>query len=153
VDEQRELARLRLLYDFNQSRLVVLRGRIDQADLAPALLDLSKVGFQVVDRPREETSPRGGTKPAATIAGVALGAGLALAALLTLLGTLLTNHIADPADVARLAPARLFATVPRVVIAKSAKRDLRASLAAIAFANGDGTEPERSYRGRLHADR
>jgi hypothetical protein len=122
-----------------------LKNRIDQAALAPAVLEMSGLEFQVMDEPRVETSPRGGTRTAATLAGVAMVAGLALAGLLVFVSTLLRNHIAGPADVARLAPARLFATVPRVAQSKGGHGgELRARLAAIAFSGRpDGAAVDR----------
>src|SRR5204863_68294 len=83
---------------------------VDRAGLAPPILDRSGLEFQVVDEPREEGAPHGGTRPALTLAGVAFIAGLALAALLVAIGTVLVDHVAGPADLVRLGPARLFAT-------------------------------------------
>ncbi|OLE76154.1 MAG: hypothetical protein AUG02_05805 [Chloroflexi bacterium 13_1_20CM_2_70_9] len=132
--EQHRQDQLRLALDFVQIRLGDLRGRIDQAVLAPALLDLSGMEFQVIDEPREETSPRGGTKAAASLASVAFGAGIALAALLILLGGFFADRVAGTASVVKLAPATLFATVPHVVAADGGRRrDLRSDLAVIAF--------------------
>ena len=134
--DQEEWARLRLTLDLANVRVMDLRNRIDQAALAPAILDMSGLEFQVVDEPREEGAPHGGTRPALTLAGVAFIAGLALAALLVAIGTVLVDHVAGPADLVRLEPARLFATVPRVARAGGTSRDLRAMLAAVAFADG-----------------
>jgi uncharacterized protein involved in exopolysaccharide biosynthesis len=103
-------AQLRLALDFAQVRVSDLRGRIDQAMLAPALLEISGMEFQVVDAPREASSPSGGTRSAVALAGVAFVAGAALAALLVLLVT----HILGTADV-RLTPAGPINAVPRVV--------------------------------------
>jgi uncharacterized protein involved in exopolysaccharide biosynthesis len=140
-------AQLRLALDFAQVRLADLRGRMDRAQLAPALLEISGLEFQVIDAPREESQPTGGGRSAVTLAAVSIAAGGALAALLVVLLTLLSDHIAGPADVSRLAPATLFATVPRVGKAQGsaqAGRDLRTTLAAAAFENGhrdgDGAE-------------
>jgi len=145
--EQHQRDQLRLALDFAQVRLGDIKGRIDQATLAPAVLAVSGMEFQVVDQPRVENSPRGGTRPAATIAAVAIAAGAALAALLVLLGTILPAHAKGPADVARLAPVKLLAAVPRVPrLQGSAGRptNIRASLAAIAFGGGgaDGDSNE-----------
>jgi len=136
--EEHLKAQLRLALDYAQIRLGDLRGRIDQAALAPAILSVSGMEFQVVDQPRVEISPRGGTRPAAMIGAVAIAAGFALAALLVVIGTLLPAHVAGPADVSRLAPARLFAAVPRVAQAtgSAGPADLRTSLAMLAFADG-----------------
>src|SRR5438128_1956202 len=133
-EEQHRRDQLRLALDFVQIRLGDLRGRIDQALIAPALLDVSGVEFQVLDEPTVERSPRGGAKPAASIAGVAAAAGLLLAALVVLLGTLLSDRLAGSDNIAPLAPARLFATVPYVPEAAGRRgRDARTALAAIAF--------------------
>jgi len=84
VDQHSE-AQLRLLLDLAQARLSDLRGRLDRAALAPALIDVSGMEFQVVDPPRRPSAPSGGTRSALTIAAIALVAGAALAALLVLL--------------------------------------------------------------------
>ncbi len=57
-----------------------------------------------------------------------------LAVLLTIAGTFLADRIGAPADIRRLAPARVFAAVPRIASAKGTEeRDLRVHLVAIAF--------------------
>jgi uncharacterized protein involved in exopolysaccharide biosynthesis len=134
--DSEEWARVRLTLDLANVRVMDLRNRIDQSALAPAILAMSGLEFQVVDEPREESSPHGGTKPALMLAGVAFIAGIALVALLVVIGTFLVDHIAEPADLVRLEPASLFGTVPRVARARGgASRDLRATLAALAFAD------------------
>jgi len=138
--QQHSRDQLRLTLDFAQIRLGDIRGRIDQATLAPAVLAVSGMEFQVVDQPRVETTPRGGTKPAAMTAAIAFAAGATLVTLLVLLGTILPSHATGPADVARLAPVKLIASVPRVTRVQGSAGDLRASLAAIAF----GAEREES---------
>jgi hypothetical protein len=144
-EDEHHQAQLRLTLDFAQVRLSDLKGRIDRAAVAPALLEMSGVEFQVVDEPREDVSPRGGSRPAAILAGVAFAGGVGLAALLVFFGALLANHIAGPADVGRLAPARLFATVPRVVAPKSSPQsDLRGSLIALAFRDRDDADRARN---------
>jgi hypothetical protein len=143
--QQHSRDQLRLTLDFAQIRLGDIRGRIDQATLAPAVLAVSGMEFQVVDPPRVETTPRGGTKPAATTAAIAFAGGAALVTLLVLLGTILPSHATGPADVARLAPMKLIASVPRVPRLRGpADADVRGSLAAIAF--GGGREKTRSGR-------
>lgn len=133
VDQHRR-DQLRLALDFIQIRLGDLRGRVDQAVLAPEIVDVSGMEFQVLDEPREEATPRGGTKAAVSIASTALVAAGALGALLVLIGGLLADGVARAANVGRLAPARLFATVPRVTLpGGGAHQDLRAGLAALAF--------------------
>jgi uncharacterized protein involved in exopolysaccharide biosynthesis len=142
IDQHRR-DQLRLALDFIQIRLGDLRGRIDQAVLAPEIVDVSGMEFQVLDEPREETSPRGGTKTAASIASTSLVAGGALAALLIAIGGLLADRLAGAANVVRLAPARLFGTVPRVVLPSARSgRDLRAGLAAVAFGDGAARGPD-----------
>jgi uncharacterized protein involved in exopolysaccharide biosynthesis len=131
---------LRLAIDFIQIRLGDLRGRIDQAVLAPEIVDVSGMEFQVIDEPREETAPRGGTKTAASIASTSLLAGGALAALLVLIGGLMADRLAGPANVIRLSPARLFGTVARVPLARGGG-DLRAGLSAVAFGDSSKRAP------------
>ena len=133
--QQHQRDQLRLALDFAQVRLGDIRGRIDQATLAPAVLAVSGMEFQVVDQPRVENTPRGGTKPAAMTAAIAFAAGAALVTLLVLLGTILPSHATGPGDVARLAPMKLIASVPRVSLIRGSANaaDVRASLAAIAF--------------------
>jgi uncharacterized protein involved in exopolysaccharide biosynthesis len=140
--DQHQLAQLRVSLDLAQVRVSDLQGRIDRSVLGPALLEISGLEFQIVDPPRAETTPTGGTKTATSLALVALVTGLALAGLLVLVGTLLVTHVAGPADVGRLAPATLFASVPRVSPGgPGAGRDLRAALAAMTFV--DASAPER----------
>jgi uncharacterized protein involved in exopolysaccharide biosynthesis len=135
-------AQLQLAVDFAQSRLSELRGRADRAQVASAVLEMSGLEFEVVDEPRAPTAPRGGEKTAAVTAAVAIGAGILLAALLVAVGALLSDHVAGPADIGRLMPAKLFATVPRVVLPRGAGQpDLRGSLAAIAFADPETPRP------------
>jgi uncharacterized protein involved in exopolysaccharide biosynthesis len=139
--DQHQLAQLRVTLDLAQVRVSDLQGRIDQSVLAPALLEISGLEFQVVDPPRAETTPTGGTKNATTLALVALVTGVVLAALLVLVGTLVVTHVAGPADVGRLAPATLFASVPRVrAIAPGGGRDLRTALSAMVFADASAEE-------------
>jgi uncharacterized protein involved in exopolysaccharide biosynthesis len=87
--DQHVRAQLRLGADFALVRLSDLRGRQQRAALAPALLEVSGVEFQIVDQPRVSTKPSGGERTAMIIAFVALAAGVGLAALLVLVGTLL----------------------------------------------------------------
>jgi hypothetical protein len=137
LDQHRQ-SQLRLTLDLAQVRVNDIQGRIDRSLLAPSLIEISGTEFQVVDEPRESVAPSGGTRTAASLAGVAVAAGIAIAALLVLLGTLIADHITGPADVSRLAPATLFATVPRATgLAGPARRDLRAALAVAAFGGPD----------------
>lgn len=134
VADAAHLAQLQLAVDFAQSRLSELRGRADRAAVAAAVLEMSGLEFQVVDEPREQSTPSGGGRPAAMIAMVAIVSGTLLVALLVLVGALLADHLEGPLDIGRLAPARLFATVPRMSVSPGqAPGDLRAALAAIAF--------------------
>jgi uncharacterized protein involved in exopolysaccharide biosynthesis len=87
--DQHVRGQLRLNLDFALVRLSDLQGRKDRSQLAPALLEVSGVEFQIVDEPRVATTPRGGERGAATIAVVALVAGAALGSLLVLIATLL----------------------------------------------------------------
>jgi uncharacterized protein involved in exopolysaccharide biosynthesis len=141
--DQGHRAQLQLALDFAQSRINELRGRADRAAVAAAVLEMSGLEFQVVDEPREEPRPSGGTKSAAVLAVVAIGSGILLAALLIFVGGQLANHVAGPADIGRLAPATLFATMPRVLSPGHDERGLRRSLAAIAFAD-EGRVPRGS---------
>jgi hypothetical protein len=128
---------LQLALDLALARLNDLKGRADSAAVASAVLEMSGMEFQVVDEPAEPVAPSGGARAAATQAAVALAAGGLLAMLLVVVGTLIANQIAGPADVGRLAPARLFATIPRVAIPTGPTGgDLRSTLAAIAFGTG-----------------
>jgi uncharacterized protein involved in exopolysaccharide biosynthesis len=87
--DQHVRAQLRLNLDFALVRLGDLRGKADQALLAPALLEVSGIEFQIVDEPRVEANPSGGERAAVTVAAVALAAGAALGTLLVLVATLL----------------------------------------------------------------
>src|SRR3989454_2652920 len=84
--DQRQRDQLRLVLDLAQARVSDLQARMDRSVLAPALLDISGMEFQVVDPPREETQPSGGTRPALVLAAVAAGFRPALAALLLMCG-------------------------------------------------------------------
>src|SRR5438552_12331575 len=87
--DQHVLAQLRLDLDFALVRLSDLKANAERASLAPALLEVSGVEFQIVDQPRVETNPSGGERSAITIGTVALAAGAALGTLLVLVATLL----------------------------------------------------------------
>jgi hypothetical protein len=91
--DQHVEAQLRLSVDFAVSRLSELRGKAERAQLAPALLEISGLEFQIVDEPRVETKPSGGERRALTIGGVSIVAGVALAALLILVATLLRSRV------------------------------------------------------------
>ena len=90
--DQHVQAQLRLNVDFALARLSDLKGKADRAQLAPALLEVSGLEFQIVDEPRVETSPSGGERRAVTIAGVAIAAGVALAVLVVVVATLLLSR-------------------------------------------------------------
>jgi hypothetical protein len=87
--DQHVRSQLRLNLDFALVRLSDLRGRQERSSLAPALLEVSGVEFQIVDEPRVEANPSGGERTAVTIATVALAAGAGLVALFVLVATLL----------------------------------------------------------------
>jgi len=148
ADEIHQQSLLKLAVDLAQGRLVNLQNRIDDTDVAPALVDMSGIEFQVVDPAQAETSPSGGTRTAATLAGIAFVVGCALACLLVLCGTFLANRFAASTDLATLAPAKLFAAVPQVGVKDQARRDLRRTLAAEAFSNIDTAEPRMASESR-----
>jgi hypothetical protein len=118
--DQHVRGQLRLRLDFALVRLSDLRGRLDRSQLAPALLEVSGVEFQIVDEPRVATRPSGGERSAITIATVALAAGAALASLLVLIATLLGVR----APRARTAPAERVRAdpIPSVVATSSTAR-------------------------------
>jgi len=90
--DQHVRAQLQLDLDFALVRLSDLRGRAERATIAPALLEVSGLEFQIVDEPRASTKPSGGERTAVSIVFVALAAGIGLAALLVLAATLLGVH-------------------------------------------------------------
>jgi uncharacterized protein involved in exopolysaccharide biosynthesis len=148
VDQHRQ-DQLRLALDFAQVRLGDLKGRVDRSVVAPAILDVAGLEFQVIDQPSEESRPRGGLRPAGMTAAVAITAGLLLAALLVLVGTHIADHPAVRSDIESLEPSRVFATVPRFVGPHARLNDdLRARLAAAAFVapSSDGPDTERPAR-------
>ena len=147
--DQRQRDQLRLVLDLAQARVSDLQARMDRSVLAPALLDIRGMEFQVVDPPREETQPSGGTRPALVLAAVAVVSGAALAALLILVGAVLADHLSRSADLGRLKPARLLATVKRVAGQKApAERGLRPPLAKVAVGNGGSRQNGRAGDGR-----
>jgi uncharacterized protein involved in exopolysaccharide biosynthesis len=117
--DQHVLAQLRLDVDFALQRLSDLRGRADRAALAPALLEVSGIEFQIVDQPRVEENPSGGERGAMTIGAVALAAGAALGTLLVLIGTLLGVHRARPATAAPERPRADVLSPRRVEVTSS----------------------------------
>ncbi|HKY50497.1 MAG TPA: hypothetical protein VJP45_04510, partial [Candidatus Limnocylindria bacterium] len=126
--DQHLQAQLRLNLDFALMRLNDLNGRAARAELAPALLEVSGLEFQVVDEPRVATRPSGGERRAVTIAGVAIAAGAAIAVLLVVLATLLRGRVPhrDPADAERRgtehAPGVGVVSAPRAEAASSTGR-------------------------------
>ena len=94
--DQHLVAQLRLNVDYAVVALQDLQGRRDRAVLAPAILEVSGLEFQVVDDARVATEPSGGERSALTIAFVALAGGAALVALFTLLATLLGRRLPGP---------------------------------------------------------
>jgi len=108
ADEHRQ-SQLRLALDFAQARLGDLKGRADRAVVAPMILEMSGMEFQVVDVPRVEATPTGGGRSAMIIAAVALAAGAGLAMLLLVIGTLLADRVTRP-DVRQLASVQAART-------------------------------------------
>ena len=98
VDEHRQ-GQLRLTLDYAVVRVGDLKARIERSQLAPALLEVSGIEFQVVDEPLVATAPSGGERSAVLIGAVALVAGAGLAALLILVATLLGDRVIRPAEV------------------------------------------------------
>lgn len=106
--DQHVRAQLRLELDFALVRLNDLRGRAERAVLAPALLEVSGIDFQIVDEPRVEANPSGGERAAVTIATVALVAAAGLGTLLVLLATILgVRGSPAPVRVERARPGAL----------------------------------------------
>jgi uncharacterized protein involved in exopolysaccharide biosynthesis len=140
-----EQAQLRVAVEDARKRITDLQARIDRSAVMAGIVQTAdSLDFQVVDEPVEDARPAGGTKSAAMIAGSAVVGGLALAAVLVLGCTLLAGRVGAEADIARLAPATLFATIPRVAVRKGlAGRELRTALAAVAF----GSSPAEHARG------
>lgn len=134
--DQYQQGQLRAAVEDARTRIADLKARIDRSAVMAGIVQTAdSLDFQVVDQPIEDPRPSGGTKSAAMIAASAMAAGLALASLLVLGCTLLASRVGAEADVARLAPATLFATIPKVATRKGVTgRELRASLAAAAFA-------------------
>jgi uncharacterized protein involved in exopolysaccharide biosynthesis len=127
---------LRVAVENARTRIGDLTARIDRSAVMADIVDTAdSLDFQVVDRPVEDARPSGGTKPAAMIAGSAMVGGLVLVSLLVVGCTLLASRIGTEADIARLAPAKLFATIPKVALRKGhAGSELRTALVAAAFA-------------------
>jgi uncharacterized protein involved in exopolysaccharide biosynthesis len=132
-DGRRQRGQLLLALSFAQQRANELQGRADRVAVAASILDMTGFEFQLVDQPLVPTKPSGGERSAAILAVVAIMAGALVAAFLVFVGALLADHVAGPADVGRLAPARLFATIPRVAAPNGKDLDLRRLLAAMAF--------------------
>jgi uncharacterized protein involved in exopolysaccharide biosynthesis len=134
-DEYRQ-SQLRLALADANRHVADLQARIDRAAvMADVVQTAQSLDFRIVDEPVEDVRPSGGLRPAALIAGSALAGGLALASLLVVAGTLLASRVGHEADIARIASATLFATVPEVARRQDwAGRDLRTALAEIAFA-------------------
>lgn len=97
--DQHVRGQLRLTLDFTAVRVGDLKSRIERAQMAPALLEVSGIEFQVVDEPIVATTPGGGERSAVLIAAVALVAGAALAILLILVATLLGDRVVRPVEI------------------------------------------------------
>jgi|SRR2546422_68972 len=141
--DQYQQGQLRLAVDNARTRIADLNARIDRSSVMAGIVQTAdSLDFQVVDEPLEDAKPSGGTRPAVTIAGSAVVGGLALVSLLVLVGTLLESRVGAQADIARLAPATLFATIPKVPRRKGwVGRELRTALAAVAFARAPAEHP------------
>jgi hypothetical protein len=125
--DQHLQAQLRLNSDFAASRLNDLKGKADRAQLAPALLEVSGMEFQIVDEPRVEANPSGGERRAMTIAGVAIVAGAALASLLVVVATLLRARGPRSVTVARAPSPEPAGAVPAAAPADGHRRAEAAS--------------------------
>ncbi len=143
--DEYEQRQLRLAVEDARTRIADLKARIDRSAVMAGIVQTAdSLDFQVVDEPVEDTRPSGGTKPAAMIAGSALVGGLALASVLVLGCTLLASRVGTEADIARLAPATLFASIKKVRPRKGRfGRELRTALAEAAFARHPA-EPARA---------
>jgi hypothetical protein len=115
--DQHVQSQLRLSVDFALHRLNDLRGKADRAQLAPALLEVSGLEFQVVDEPRVEASPSGGERRAMTLAGVSVAAGAVLAVLVVVVATLLRARGPRPVTVARAPLPEPAGAVPAAALA------------------------------------
>jgi uncharacterized protein involved in exopolysaccharide biosynthesis len=144
--DEYEQRQLRVAVEDARTRIADLKARIDRSAVMAGIVETAdSLDFQVVDEPIEDARPSGGSKPAAMIAGSAIIGGLALASVLVMGCTLLASRVGAEADIARLAPATLFATIPKVALRKGVTgSELRSALAAAAFAppaehaRGDG---------------
>jgi hypothetical protein len=137
-------AQLRLSVDFAANRLSDLKAKADRAQLAPALLEVSGLEFQIVDAPRVKAKPSGGERRALTVAGVAIAAGLALAVLLVAVGTLLRAR--GPRRVAAHSE-RPWTDQPRGTAARAPSPEPGA-VSAAALADGPGRAKAASSTGR-----
>ena len=120
--DQHVQAQLRLNVDFAQQRLSDLRAKADRAKLAPALLEVSGLEFQVIDEPRVEARPSGGERRAMTIAGVSIVAGAALAMLLVVVATFLRERGPRIVTVVRAPSPEHTAAVPAAAVADGHRR-------------------------------
>jgi len=120
--DQHVQAQLRLNVDFAQQRLSDLRAKADRAQLAPALLEVSGLEFQVIDEPRVEARPSGGERRAMTIAGVSIVAGAALAMLLVVVATFLRERGPRIVTVVRAPSPEHTAAVPAAAVADGHRR-------------------------------
>jgi hypothetical protein len=120
--DQHVQAQLRLTVDFAQQRLGDLRDKADLAQLAPALLEVSGLEFQVIDEPRVEANPSGGERRAMTIAGVSIVAGAALVMLLVVVATLLRARGPRTVTVARAPSPEPTGAVSAAAVADGHRR-------------------------------
>jgi hypothetical protein len=144
--DQHLQAQLRLNVDFAQQRLSDLRAKADRAQLAPALLEVSGLEFQIIDEPRVETSPSGGERRAMTIAGVAIVGGVALAVLLVVVATLLRGR--GPRRVAAGTEGRGSEPLPGVTVPRAPSPEPVGAVPAAALADGHRRAEATSSTGR-----
>jgi uncharacterized protein involved in exopolysaccharide biosynthesis len=134
-DDYRQ-TQLRLAVEDANKRIADLEARIDRAAVMTSIVRTTdSLDFQIVDEPVLDTRPSGGTRPAAMIAGSAMAGGVALASLLVVAGALVAGRVRAEADIAGIAPASVFASMPEVARAPTGTgRELRTELGAVAFA-------------------
>jgi uncharacterized protein involved in exopolysaccharide biosynthesis len=121
---------LRLAVEVALGRLSDLRQRLERGAVSTALLDLAEsINFQVIDRPRAEPYPSGGTRGATLVGGVALAGGFVLFVIIVAVSALLNDKVDGIEDVRELLAAGPFGIVPKV----ATTANLSATLAAGSF--------------------
>jgi uncharacterized protein involved in exopolysaccharide biosynthesis len=128
--DEYEQNQLRLAVDVAQTRLTDLRQQLERGTVSTALLDMAEsVRFQVIDRPRAEPFPSGGTRSAGLLLGLALAGGVALVVAVVMAATLLDDRIKGESDIAEFATGKLFADLPR----RNSGTRTRSELVSVAF--------------------